>query len=123
MNTLKIGIMPKAQFNKRVIDIAAGRYKPGKDEPKIWFSSLKSVAEVLNEKNIELLEIINQSHPESLLALSKLTGRHTSNLSRTLKTLEKYQIVSLVKKNRGVTPVVKANKFKIDYNPTLGLSA
>lgn len=109
--------MPKEQLNKRVIDIAAGRYKPGKDEPKVWFSSLKSVAEVLNERNIQLLEIINQSHPESLSELSKLTGRHTSNLSRTLKTLEKHQIVSLVKKNRSIAPVVIADQFKIDYNP------
>ncbi|MEZ5449650.1 MAG: hypothetical protein R3E89_11915 [Thiolinea sp.] len=34
---MKVGIMPREQFQQRLLDIAAGRYKPEGDEPKVWF--------------------------------------------------------------------------------------
>ena len=42
MKAIKVGIMPADKFQQRIIDIAAGRYKPSTNEPKIWFNSLKS---------------------------------------------------------------------------------
>lgn len=116
MNTvLNVGIMPRDQFQRRVLDIAAGRYKPAKDEPKIWFSSMKSLSEVLSDNNMRLLKMIEENQPETLTALAALSGRQTSNLSRTLKTMERYGIVELCKQNRSVRPVVKATAFNIQY--------
>lgn len=54
MDSLKIGIMPSKQFQQRVLDIAAGRYKPKQGEPKIWFSSVNSLNEVLRDNKREL---------------------------------------------------------------------
>ena len=116
MNTvLKVGIMPREQFQQRLLDIAAGRYKLAKDEPKIWFSSMKSLSEVLSDNNMRLLKMIEENQPETLKALATLSGRQTSNLSRTLKTMERYGIVELCKQNRSVRPVVKATEFNIQY--------
>ena len=46
MDVLKIGIMPREQFQERIIEIAAGRYKPKRNEPKVWFESIKSLRRV-----------------------------------------------------------------------------
>ena len=35
-----------------------GEYKPKPGEPKIWFTSMKSVAEVLSDQNRALLKVI-----------------------------------------------------------------
>ncbi len=62
MNTvLKVGIMPREQFQQRLLDIAVGRYKLAKDEPKIWFSSMKSLSEVLSDNNMRLLKMIEEN--------------------------------------------------------------
>jgi predicted transcriptional regulator len=58
--TLNIGILSKADYIKRTIAIAKGEYKPKADEPKVWFESIKSVAQVLSNENQELLKTIAQ---------------------------------------------------------------
>lgn len=115
MKTLKVGIMSADKFQQRVLDIAAGRYKPTPSEPKVWFSSLKSLAEVLNENNTRLLTLIEQTKPASLKELAEISGRQSSNLSRTLKTFERYGIVELKKENKLLKPIVKATNFQIEY--------
>ncbi len=114
MKTIVIGIMPKEKIRKRMLDIAKGNYKPKRSEPKVWFTSIKSVSEVLSEKNQELIHLIAANQPQSLDELAKASGRHLSNLSRTLKTLEGYGFVELKKQNRHVVPVAKATKFQIN---------
>ena len=57
---IKIGVMPSAKFEKRMLDIAVGKYKPNPDEPQIWFNSIKSMTEALSENNIKVLEIIEK---------------------------------------------------------------
>lgn len=115
MSALKIGIMPREQFQKRIVDIASGRYQPKRGEPKVWFSSIKSFSEVLSDNNIRLLKLIEENHPETLKELAELSGRRSSNLSRTLKTMERYGIVKLIKKARTIKPIAKATTFKIQY--------
>ena len=115
MSTITIGIMPQAKMRRRTLDIARGKYKPKPGEPKIWFPSMRSVAEVLSDENRALLHVIRQSRPRSLGELSQITGRQVSNLSRTLKTMSNYGLVDL-KRSEGskqLRPVVKAREFKI----------
>lgn len=116
MNKLKIGIMPREQFQQRMVDIAAGKLEPKRGEPKVWFSSIKSLSEVLSDNNVRLLKLINDHHPETIAELAKLSGRKTSNLSRTLRTMEKYGIVELERhESRKVRPIAKATEFDIRY--------
>jgi predicted transcriptional regulator len=116
MSTLHIGIISKANFAKRSIAIAKGQIKPRKDEPKVWFESLKSVSQVLSAENRALLKQIIKHQPKSLAELERLTDRKKSNLSRTLKTLARYGIVELPKDQQGkLAPVVRATDFKIEF--------
>lgn len=92
---LRIGIASTEQMRARTIAIAQGKYKPSADEPKVWFTSVESLAQVLSRPNKLLLEIIRNAKPESMTELAKLSGREISNLSRTLKTMERYGIVRL----------------------------
>ena len=110
---IRIGIMPQEKIRQRMLHIAAGTYKPASDEPKIWFTSMRSLAEVLSDENRALLRVIRELEPDSIKALSQATGRKSSNLSRTLKTMSGYGIVELIKTNRQVKPVVKATEFEI----------
>ena len=108
---LKFGIMPREQYQKHILDIAAGRKKVNKDDPKIWFNSMKSFSEVLSDKNLQLLGIIKEAKPKSLKDLAELSGRHVSNLSRTLKTMERYGILELKRDKNSVEPILKASQF------------
>lgn len=113
MKTLIIGVMPQDQIRKRMIAIAKGEYKPKPDEPKIWFTSMRSVAEVLSDQNRALLKVIQETNPESIAVLARTTGRQPGNLSRTLKTMSRYGLVDLHKEQSHTRPVVKATDFRI----------
>jgi len=112
---LKIGILSQEDYKKRTIAIARGEYKPKKDEPKIWFESINSMAQVLSSENQKLLKVISEKKPTSLKELENATGRKSSNLSRTLKTMSRYGIVDLVKHDKSIKPVVKATDFEVEF--------
>lgn len=109
----QIGILPQEQVRQRMLAIARGDHKPGPSEPKIWLTSMKSLAEVLSDGNRALLRVILETEPESISALAKTTGRKPGNLSRTLKTMSNYGIVDLQRERNLVRPVAKAAEFRI----------
>lgn len=51
----RCGVMPYDQFKARTLKIAKGEYKPGGDEPKIWFESLNAAEQILDEEEMRLL--------------------------------------------------------------------
>lgn len=113
MSKIVIGIMPEEKIRARMLAIAKGEYKPKTNEPKIWFTSMKSVAEVLSDDNRALLKVIRETKPESISGLAEQTGRKQGNLSRTLKTMSRYGLVEMRRENRHVRPIVKASEFQI----------
>ena len=112
---MRIGIISRGNYVKRTAAIAKGRYKPRNDEPKIWFETLKSMSQILSNENQDLLKLIIDQEPRSLAELEKISHRKKSNLSRTLKTLEKYGIVELPKKDGRLVPRVLATDFKVEF--------
>ena len=48
-----VGIMPLSEYKKRTIAIAKGEYKIKADEPKVWFESVKSMAQILSNENYD----------------------------------------------------------------------
>lgn len=82
-------------------------------DPKIWFTSMKSLAEVLSDDNRALLKIIRDTRPESVSSLAVATGRKPGNLSRTLKTMSNYGIVEMRREKKQVRPIAKATAFQI----------
>ena len=111
----RCGVMSYEQFKERTIKITKGEYKPKEDEPKIWFESLNAAAQILNEDNMRLLKIINETDPESITALARSTGRKKGNLSRTLKKLQDYGIVSFEKRQKAKKPIANYHRFSIEY--------
>jgi predicted transcriptional regulator len=115
MKALKIGIMSREQYQQRVLDIARGTHKPSNNEPRVWFESMHSLGQVLSDDNRELLKLMSEHQPESIVELAELSGRAPGNLSRTLKTLEKYGIVKMqpITGSRKRAPVARATHFQI----------
>jgi predicted transcriptional regulator len=113
MKKMIIGIASQQDIRARALAIARGDHRPRTGEPKIWFTSMRSLAEVLSDDNRALLRVIREQKPESLSRLAELTGRAPSNLSRTLKTMEHYGLVEMRRDVRTVRPVAKASEFVI----------
>jgi predicted transcriptional regulator len=113
MKKIVIGIMPQEQIRARILAIARGDYKPKAAEPKVWFSSMRSLAEVLSDENRALLKVIRDSKPHSVSALAEMTGRKPGNLSRTLKTMSNYGFVEMKRENKHVRPIAKGTEFHI----------
>ncbi len=114
MKTITVGILPQAQIRARLLSIAKGKIKPKPGEPKVWFSSMRSLAGVLSDENRVLLKVISEDKPDSIAALVQVTGRKPSNLSRALKTMSNYGLVEMqVVNQRQVLPVALATEFRI----------
>ena len=113
MKTLTIGILSQERIRARILSIAKGEFKPKSSDPKIWFTSMRSLAEVLSDENRALLRVIREQQPESISVLAEATGRKPGNLSRTLNTMSRYGLVEMRREKRQVRPIVKASEFKI----------
>jgi len=113
MKTIVVGILPQEKIRERVLAIARGDYKPKATEPKIWFTSMRSLAEVLSDDNRALLKVIQDAKPQSISSLADITGRKPGNLSRTLKTMSNYGFVEMKRENKHVRPIVKGTDFRI----------
>lgn len=113
MKTIVVGIMPQEKIRERVLAIARGDYKPKATEPKVWFTSMRSLAEVLSDENRALLKVIQDTKPQSISSLADITGRKPGNLSRTLKTMSNYGFVEMRRESKHVRPIAKATDFRI----------
>ena len=112
---MKVGIISKENYIKRTLAIAKGSYSPRRNEPKMWFESIQSMSQILSTENQELLRTIISNKPGSITELEGITNRKKSNLSRTLRTLEKYGIVELNKIKGKIIPKVKATDFRVEF--------
>ncbi len=85
----------------------------GTEIPSIWFPSLASLAAVLSDDNRRLLRLIHDKRPKSLTELAELSGRKVPNLSRTLRMMADYGLVSLQRNVRDVQPTALATEFLV----------
>lgn len=116
-NTLKVGIASVEQYRARTMAIARGEYVPAPNEPKVWFQSLETLAQVLSAKNRALLALIAETNPASLNELAEKTGRAKSNLSRTLKTMESYGLIHFEKGHgREIAPRVNYSGVELEMS-------
>ena len=113
MKAIVVGILPQDRIRERMLAITRGEYKPKATEPRIWFTSMRSLAEVLSDENRALLQVIQDTKPQSISMLAEMTGRKPGNLSRTLKMMSNYGFVEMRRENRRVRPIAKATEFRI----------
>ncbi len=115
MKVLRIGVAPYEDMKARTMAIARGELKPGPDEPKLRFASIESLARVLSDKNRALIDLIIERRPQSLAELEQLSGRARSNLSRTLRSMERFGLVELVEgEGRTLQPRVPYDEIQLD---------
>jgi predicted transcriptional regulator len=111
---LRVAIAPREAIMRYTRDIIAGRRRRATNDPDVWFTSVESFAKVLSEKNRALLALIAERRPESIDALATESGRAKSNLSRTLRTMERYGLVRLEKGDgRKLRPVVTFGQVEL----------
>ncbi len=108
--TLYIGIAPREYIKQRTIAIARGE-RPSADEPKHWVSSLEALGRILSKKNMLLIEMIRHSRPESMTELAAMSGRARSNLSRTLRSMERIGFIEFEQK---ISRARKAPRLRYD---------
>jgi len=88
---------------------------PAQDE--VWFQSLETLAQVLSDRNRSLLALIAETKPASLSELAERSGRAKSNLSRTLRTMERYGLVRFeIGKGREVAPRVNYSGVELEMS-------
>lgn len=114
MRVLKIGVATLEQMKARTLGIARGEIKVMSSDPKVWVTSAETFAKVLSSGNRELLSIISSANPQSLKELAEISGRRSSNLSRTLKTMEKYGLVKLGKNKGQIVPRVTHDRVRME---------
>ncbi len=117
LKTLKIGVLSREAYKARTLAIARGEYIPTKNEPKVWFESVRSMSQVLSEENRALLKLIIETDPQSLVELAQRSGRAASNLSRTLKSMERYGLVHFEQgANRQLAPKVNYSGVELEMS-------
>lgn len=100
-----------------ILPARKGKSAPQSNDPgpTVWFDSLRQLAGVLSDENRQLLRVIRENEPRTVMELAQLSGRAASNLSRTLRTLESYGLVKLHRRaeSRAVRPEALATEFLV----------
>ena len=58
MKMIKVGIASQEEIRERILAIAKGEFKPKPSDPRIWFTSMRSLSQVLSDENRALLDVI-----------------------------------------------------------------
>lgn len=65
MKSIRMSVASDKEIRQRMLDIAAGRFTPTAQEPKIWVRSVDEFRKLLSEKNVKLLAAIRSHKPRS----------------------------------------------------------
>jgi len=58
MKMIKVCIASQEEIRERMLAIAKGEFKPKPSDPRIWFTSMRSLSQVLSDENRALLDVI-----------------------------------------------------------------
>lgn len=90
---LHIGIASKEYIHRRMLAIARGKVRQLPNDPRVWFTSWEALARVFSKQNMMLIEILREKTPESITALASEMGREKTNVARSLRVLEQFEII------------------------------
>ena len=62
MNMFKVGIASQEKIRERMLAIAKGEFKPKPSDPRIWFTSMRSLSQAVSDENCSLLDVIRTAH-------------------------------------------------------------
>jgi len=58
----KVGIASQEKIRERMLAIAKGEFKPKPSDPRIWFTSLRSLSQAGSDENRALLDVIRTAY-------------------------------------------------------------
>ncbi|MCA6981596.1 MULTISPECIES: helix-turn-helix domain-containing protein [Pectobacterium] len=116
MSRVSYKTMSETDGRKRCVVGIRGQMEDPAYPVDIWFDSLKSVANVLSIENQQLLKVVAEHDPKTITELAVLTGRAVSNVSRTLKTLKKYDLVTLIRSKNTLSARINHQEFVVVIN-------
>lgn len=58
MKMIKVCIASQEEIRERMLAIAKGEFKPKPSDPRIWFTSMRSLAQAVSDENRALLDVI-----------------------------------------------------------------
>ncbi len=110
---LRIGIASREYVHNRMLAIAKGDIKMQPNDPRVWFTSYEALARVFSKSNILLIEILRERHLESVTELAREVGKEKTNVLRSLKILEEFEIVEFEEGEGGRrAPRLKYDEFQ-----------
>jgi len=98
-------------------DVARGKKAAPRDAAQPSFESVEALVRLLTPDNRRLLATIRDSKPQSIAALSKLTGRAQPNLTRTLAKLETAGLVETRMEGNRKAYRVRVRKVRVEIDP------
>ena len=90
MKVVRIGILPQTEIRGRMLAIASGKLKPKSSDPRIWFTSMRSLSQVLSDENRALLEVIRTARPASISRRAAKTLKPISPVEATRTRAESF---------------------------------
>jgi len=115
MTTYRIQSLSGLEAEVRAV--ARGERAAPADAGKPSFASAAALMRLLTPENRGLLRLIRDEEPESIAALSRLTGRKEPNLLRTLEKLAAAGLVELREVDRRRVPRTPIRKLRLDIDP------
>ena len=98
-------------------DVARGKKTAPHDAARPSFESVEALVRLLTPDNRRLLATIRDRKPQSIAALSKLTGRAQPNLTRTLAKLETAGLVETRMEGNRKAYRVRVRKVRVEIDP------
>jgi predicted transcriptional regulator len=108
---LKVGIATRDYIRDRTINIASGKLKPSRDDPKVWFTSIQDLAAVFSEQSMLLLEILRSSPRFTLEEIAKSVSRRAGDVEGQLLTFQSFGLVDLEEDEEGRITEVKPRQY------------
>jgi predicted transcriptional regulator len=104
-----------------MLAIAKGEVKQLPNDPRVWFTSFEALARVFSRQNMMLIEILREKDLESVTELAKEVGREKTNVLRSLKILEEFEIIEFQEGEGGRrAPRLKYDDFEPRLYPRRG---
>jgi predicted transcriptional regulator len=63
MKMIKVGIASQEEIRERMLAIAKGEFKPKPSDPRIWFTSMRSLSQAVSDESRALLDVIRIARP------------------------------------------------------------
>lgn len=110
-------IIGHAELRAEMGAVARGERPAPADAGRTSFNSVEALTRLLTPENRQLLATIRDNKPQSVAELAELTGRASSNLTRTLEKLCAAGLVRMQQIGRRKAPQATVGRILVEIDP------